>query len=111
MMAATRTAKSRVFLFRVDGPDKIHCSPRESGSESSHHDLVTLMETGFILIEAERDGCSRGIAVILDIYEHSLLGYLDPAADGLDYAEVGLMRPLRCITLSDDESMSLTACL
>ena len=81
-----------VLLFRVYGPDKIHGAPGETRSERGHHYLVALLEFPFVFVETQGYRRGRCVAVVLDVDQCLLLGYLDTSAHGLDDTEVGLVR-------------------
>lgn len=65
-------------------PLHVHGSPRETGTEGSENQVIPLLQLVFPLVQAQRDGCRRGITVFLNIYHHlgsiqahSLAGCLD----------------------------------
>ena len=42
-------------LLGVDGPDEVHGTPGEAGSEGGHHNLIALLETVLVFVKTQGD--------------------------------------------------------
>lgn len=68
--------------------------PRQPPAKHHHQDLIPLLEaTGAVgLVEGDGNGGGGGVAVAVEIDHEAVHGDIEPAGDGLDDAEVGLVR-------------------
>src|SRR5450756_313754 len=69
-------------------------APREPGAEPGHQQRIALLQAAVLagLVQADRDGGARGVAVAVQVGEHLRLGESQTPRRGLDDADVGLVR-------------------
>src|SRR5674476_763816 len=69
-------------------------APREPGAEPGHQQHIALLQAAVLagLVQADRDGGARRVAVALQVGEHLRLRESQTSRRGLDDADVGLVR-------------------
>ena len=80
-----------LFTDRSEIPDDVHRPPGETGTEGGQNEFVAGFEGVFEIVETDRNGGTRGVAVVLNVDEnffHRETGFL---SNGFDDAEICLM--------------------
>lgn len=72
-------------------PDEVHCTPCESRTESRKNDLVTLLQTTFVLVETQRYRSGARVTGMFDIDKHFFRGNAGARRNSLDNAQISLM--------------------
>ena len=72
-------------------PDQVEGSPGEACSKGGENQFVSLLDEVLVLVKAQGDAGSTGVAAILDVDQNLLLGEVQAGAHSLDDAQVGLV--------------------
>src|SRR5437660_4875785 len=75
------------------GPLQERGAPGQPGPETREQDVVAGLDATLPdrLLQRERDGCARGVAVLVDVHRDALHRQADPPRRGVDDAEVRLV--------------------
>lgn len=68
--------------------------PGEAGAEGDHDDFIAAGHFAFAVgfVEGDGDGGGGGVAVFMKVDEDAVVGDVESVGDGIDDAEIGLMR-------------------
>ena len=86
-------------LLTVIAPLQEHRSESKACAEGRQYDVVSLLQSVFVVAKADRNRGSAGIANVLNVHQYLAFIEIKTLRHGLDDTEICLMRYLRKMIL------------